>query len=306
MLANRLKKGDIIGIVAPSKLFNRDKQEELFNFINYIESIGLDVKLSENFYQVDKFCTSAGTPNQRAEDINSMFWNPDIKAIWCLQGWDTANQILDKIDYENIKRNPKIFLWKSDIDILLLSIYKKTGLITFHTCDPKIGNNKELDFEYTKYWLENRLAQWLKNIEPTIEWECIKQWKAEWKIIGCNLPTILKMAGTQYFPDFSGNIFFLEVYKSSPTELLYQLTQLQMLWVFDTISGLIIGNNHGFASWDYGVTEIVGDFLKDYSLPILKIGEFGHYQPHAFLPIWAKVLMDATNKKLEIIDDFLI
>ena len=110
-----------------------------------------------NFYSKDKYGVSGGTPEERANDINSMFADKNIKAIWCLQGGDTANQTLDLIDFDIVKNNPKLFLGKSDIDILLLALNKMTGVITIHCCDSKIGSNKELDFEYTKKWFRKRL-----------------------------------------------------------------------------------------------------------------------------------------------------
>ena len=132
MLAKSLQKGDTIGIVAPSKPFSQDKKFELDNFIEYMKTQGVKVKISKNFYASDKYDVGAGTPEQRAEDINSMFSDKRIKAIWCLQGGEPANQTLDLIDFENVKNNPKLFMGKSDIDVLLLALNKKTGLMTIH------------------------------------------------------------------------------------------------------------------------------------------------------------------------------
>ena len=305
MLAKSLKKGDTIGIIAPSKPFNQDRKFELDNFIEYMKNQGIKVKISNNFYASDKYGFSAGTPEQRAEDINFMFSDKDVKAIWCLQGGEPANQTLDLIDFEIVKNNPKLFMGKSDIDVLLLALNKKTGLITFHCCDTKIGSNKELDFDYTKKWFQKRLFEKSTIIEPSEEWICINQGQAKGKIIGCNPISMLKLAGTEYFPDFSNSIMFLETYKSNPTELLVQLTQFKQLGVFESIKGIVIGNNFEFQSDKFKVENIVNEFLKEYNFPILKINEFGHYQPHAFLPIGANVKLDATNKSIEIIEDFL-
>jgi len=142
-------------------------------------------------------------------------------------------------------------------------------------------------------------------IEPSEDWTCVNQGEAEGKIIGCNLTSILKLAGTEYFPDFTNSILFLETYRSCPTEIIWQLTQLEQIGVFDKIKGIVVGNNFGFQGDNFKVEEIVNDLLVRYNFPILKINEFGHYQPHAFLPIGAKVKLDATNKSIKIIEDFL-
>jgi len=303
MLAKSLKKGDTIGVVAPSNPFNQERKIEFDNFIEYMNEQGIEVKLSDNFYASGKY--GAGTPEERADDINSMFANKDIKAIWCLQGGDNASQTLDLIDYDIVKNNPKIFIGKSDIDVLLLALNKKTDLITFHSCDPKIGRDRELDFDYTKKWFKQRLFEKSKKIEPSEEWTCVNEGQVEGKIIGCNPISILKLAGTDYFPDFTNSILFIEAYRSNPKEIIYQLAQFKQIGTFDKIKGIVIGNNFEFQSDDFKVEEMIKELLVDYNFPILKINEFGHYQPHAFLPIGAKVKLDATNKTIEIIDDFL-
>ena len=117
--------------------------------------------------------------------------------------------------------------------------------------------------------------------------------------------SILKLAGTDYFPDFTNSILFIEAYRSNPKEIIYQLAQFKQIGTFDKIKGIVIGNNFEFQSDDFKVEEMIKELLVDYNFPILKINEFGHYQPHAFLPIGAKVKLDATNKTIEIIDDFL-
>ena len=299
-----LKKGNTIGIIAPSKPFNSEKEFELNNFIKYMEEKGFKIKLSKNFFKKDKYDVCAGTPEMRANDFNEAFKDKEIDAIWCFQGGDTANQIINLIDYELIKKNPKPLLGKSDIDLLLLAVNKMTGLNTIHCCDPKIGSERELDFEYTKKWFDKRLIQGLKEIEPSTEWTCINEGVAEGKIIGCNLITIIKMAGTKYFPDFNDSIFFLETFRTSPSELIWQITHLKNLGVFEKTKGVVIGNNYGFQSEEYKAEEIIKGLIEEYNLPILKINEFGHYQPHAFLPIGAGVRLDATNKKIEIMEDF--
>lgn len=305
--AKRLKRWDTIWLVAPSKAFNEEKRFELDGFVTYLESLWLKVKTSKNFYEKDKFWTSSWSPEQRASDINEMFWDDSISAIWTLQWWSLANQVLEHLDFNFIKNNPKIFIWKSDIDILLLSIYKKTGLITYHSCDSKIWSNKELDFQYTKEYLKHRLFEGWRMITSsnTQDWLTLTPWRAVWKSVWCNMTSILKLAWTEYFPDFTNKIFFIETYKVDAGTLLHQLTQLQMLGVFDAINWVVIWSNFWFDCVEFKAEEIITIFLKEYNLPILKINEFWHYQPHMFLPIWAEIELDATNKKIEIVENFL-
>ena len=306
LFPHKLQKGDTIGIVAPSgPILDDERKTQVKNFISYMKEVGLDVKLSKNFYARDKYDVAAGTPQQRADDINTMFADSDVDAVWCLQGGHPADQVLDLLDYDTITKNPKFFMGKSDIDVLTLAINKKTNLITFHCCDTKIGANKEMDFEYTKKWFEKRLFDGSKEIEPSEEWFCVNEGSAEGKIIGCNTMSILKLAGTEYFPDFTDAILFVEMYKSDIREIIRHFTQFKNLGVLNQLNGIVIGHNFEFHDEGFTVEEVIKDMVSDYNLPILKIGEFGHYQPHAFLPLGARVSLDATNKKLEIVEDFL-
>lgn len=307
ILAPKLKIRDYIGIVAPSNPLIKESKKKLENFKNYIESCGLKVKISNNLYKIDKYNSSAGTPEDRANDLNSMFKDPEVKIIWCFHGGDTANHTLDLLDYNFIRKNPKIFIGKSDIDVLSLAINKITGLITFHGCDAKIGDGQEMDFEYTKKWFKERFINGSKLIQPQSNWTTIRAGKTVGKLLGCNQVSILKLAGTRYFPDFKDSILFLETYKTKIKNLLFQLEQMNQIGVFKEIKAIVIGNNHKFEGEQSGffVETIVKEATSSYTFPILKINEFGHYQPHAFLPIGAKVLVDATNKNIKILENFL-
>ncbi len=305
LIPNKLQKGDTIGLIAPSKPFNRDKRFELDNFIEYMESIGFLIRISENFFKTDKYGLSAGTPKERAKDLNEMFSDKAIKGIWCYQGGSSSVQILNLIDYKNIKKNPKLFIGKSDIDVLLLAINKMTNLVTFHGCDAKIGSDKELDFLYTKEWLKKRLTNGAKEIDPSRERICIRKGNANGKLVGCNISSILKLNGTRYSPKFKNSILFIETYKYDLRKLVENLTIFENIGVFNKIKGLVIGHNKGFEGNGFNFNEIVKDITKEYNFPILHIFEFGHHQSHAFLPIGVKIELDATNKKIKILDEFV-
>lgn len=318
MIPEKLKKGDTIGIITPSRPITPDQRYLFDNIIDYLNQLGFNVIFSKNALAMDKYGVSGGTVAQRADDINDMFRDDKIKAIWCAQGGHTANQILDFIDYELIKKNPKIFMGKSDIDLLLISINKMTGLITFHTPDPKIGKATDFDFEYSKKAFNERLIKGkIDIIEKSSEWKCVRKGKATGRIIGCNLTSILKLAGTKYFPDFNKKILFLEDYTSEIREIIYRLTQLKQIGVFDKISGIVIGHIYGFQNKKFldknpkidkngnkvNFEDIVLDITKEYDFPIMKINELGHYCPNAFIPINCKAKIDATNLNLEIIEN---
>ena len=108
MLANRLKVGDTIGLIAPDKSLKNKDKEYVENATKYFESLGLKVKFGKYLFSEDDYC--AGTPKQRAEDLNNMFSDKDVKAIFAAKGGDIVNGILPYIDFENIKIILKFFL----------------------------------------------------------------------------------------------------------------------------------------------------------------------------------------------------
>jgi muramoyltetrapeptide carboxypeptidase len=313
MLAKSLQKGDTIGIVAPSNPITQDRRYLLDNAIKKFENLGFKVVCSKNCFNIDKYGVSAGEPQERADDFNEMFSNPEIKAIYCAHGGDTANQILPLIDFETIKKNPKIFLGMSDIDVLHLAINTKTKLVVFHGSDPKSGSSLDLDIDYTWKNFQNRLINKSKEISASSERICVREGTAEGKIIGCNLSSILKLAGTPFFPNFENSILFLEGYSVNTKKAIYQLQQLKEIGAFDKIKGIVIGYIFGFQDKEMieknnikaKYEDIVLDITKEYDFPILKTNDFGHRCPNCYLPIGAKVKLNATNKSIELIDDFL-
>ena len=147
MLANKLQIGDTIGVIAPDKALKSEDKKYLENATKYFQSLGLKVKYGKYIFSDNDYC--AGTPKQRAEDLNDMFSDNNVKAIFTVKGGDMANSILPYIDFDNIKNNPKIFLGMSDITVLLCAINKMTGLITFH-CQDYIWFGKDEVTEYDK------------------------------------------------------------------------------------------------------------------------------------------------------------
>lgn len=315
MKPKSLQAGDTIGIVTPSSPISLKQKHLVQNAVNHFKTLSIKTVFSKHAFATDQYGASCASPQAKAQDINHMFANPQVNAIWCVHGGDTANQALDFLDFKLIKTHPKIFLGKSDIDLLHLAIHHKTSLITFHSPDFKLGNGKHLDFNYSQKWFQKRLIEAeIGEIEPATQWRTLRSGQAQGKILGCNLNSILKLAGTQYFPNFKNAILFLESFKENIKTVIYRLTQLKHLGVFDQITGLVIGYIYGYQDKNIlkqdpkldiqgrplVYEDLVADLLKDYSFPILKINEFGHYFPNLILPIGAQASLDATNQKLSI------
>ncbi len=314
MIPGRLRRGDTVGIVAPSNAMVPEYRYLLDGAVRKLESLGLKAALGKHCLDVDRYGVSAGEPEGRAEDLNAMFSDRGVKAIYCAHGGETANQLLPLVDFGNITRHPKILLGMSDIDVLHLAINRKTGLVVFHGSDPKSGRGLDLDIPYTWESFRRRMLQADRAIPASSPRKCVRKGKAEGRLLGCNISSILKLAGTPYFPDFSGAVLFLESYLEDTRKAICELQQLKEIGVFDRIQGLVIGHVLGFQKerWikEHDIKaryeELILDMTREYDFPILKTDDFGHESANCYLPIGGKVEIDAERKTVRMAEDFLV
>lgn len=314
----KLKTGSKIGLVCPSGCFNKRGEPQLRACSKILEDkFNIKFILSPNFHAVDKYEVSGGTAEQRAEDINGFFRREDIDAIWCFQGGNTANEILDHLDYDLISKSPKIFTGLSDITVLLNAINQKTSLITVHSTDPKAGVD---DWHMEKPYSHSEFSRVLVegevgDIPQIADRVSVKSGNATGVLIGGNLRCFLKLAGTQYFPDLGGKILIVEGFSvdSQMSEVLFNIAKLKQQKNFDKLSGIIVGRYYGFDNETQldpmgeklSFEGILRDETNNYSFPIIKSHEFGHRCPSTFLPIGGIVSFDTESGKISIDENFL-
>jgi muramoyltetrapeptide carboxypeptidase len=294
--------GDTIGIVSPSGPILGDLSRQLTEGINFLKRLGLRVVLGKNALNVDDY--SAGTPEERAEDVNLMFSDKKIKAVFCSTGGLTANSCTPLLDWKAIRRNPKIFLGMSDVTVLLNAIYAKTSVITFH------GNNVlKYGADPTKYDTQELVQRLVDakigRINRISERKTVRKGIAEGRLLGGNLSSLLRLAGTCYFPDFSDSILFIEANEITPQECNYAFNQLRQIGVFNKTEGVIIGYVCSLQASQKKLTSMEDILLKiteEYDFPILKMNDFGHNCPNTVLPIGVKARLDAESKELEILE----
>ncbi len=291
---NSLKPNATIGIVSPSSWMN---ETNLKYSISVFEEKGYNVVLGESvFLKKDSY---AGTPEQRANDINGMFANPNIDAIICARGGYGANRVLPLLDYDLIKANPKIFMGYSDITAFLTSITQKTNLITFH--GPMLSTFKKGMVDYNFELMEKTLSgdesfviQSPSNLHPKI----LKSGDATGPLWGGNMCLLINRLGTKDQLNTNGVILFLE----DIGEYLYafdrMLVHMKEAGMFDNIKGLIIGELLDMKDQDtpFGKTtdDIVMDVCGNLDIPIISNFPCGHGKYQATMPISAHVELNAS------------
>lgn len=300
LIPKRLQEGDLIGVVSPSNAVTKELRPQLKEGVDYLRKHGFRVRLGENALKRED--RSAGTPEQRADDINSMFSDDEVSAIICSLGGGTANTCLPLIDYPTLRKNPKIFLGISDITVLLNAFHAKTGLVTFHGNDVAFGFGRK-PTRYDVEEFEDRLIRGkIGKVNKNSKWRAIRSGSGEGKLLGGNIHSLLKLAGTPYQPDFRNSILFLEAFQVDPDECKYQLSQLQQIGAFERLNGILIGYIWGLQSSakrrrQTQMEDIIRKTMDGYDFPIVKCDDFGHNCPNTTLPVGARVRLEGQKGK---------
>ena len=294
VIPNKLKKGDTIGVVAPSNPIVGDNVEEIMKAKEKVEKDGFKVEFSKNlFSNTNGYSSSA---KEKAEDINYMFSNKNIKMIWCAKGGENSNSTFEYLDYDLIKKNPKIICGYSDITSLCNIITAKTGLVTFSGTNFKTIATDETDFSYNeaiKRFVDENLDLGIPE-----DYKVLNEGIAEGELIGGNLSLTRGLVEGKYKIDFRDKILFLEElgFETGPAMASNYLYYMKQNGVFDKIKGLWIGsyNHESNISLEKIVLDVIGD---KYNFPIIKSNNFGHIEKKIVIPIGTKAKIDTASKE---------
>lgn len=297
LLPSKLKIGDTIGVVAPSSPIIGDNIDELNRAKEIVERSGFKVKYSKNiFSNTNEY---SATAREKAEDINAMFADKEVKMIWCAKGGNNSNSTFEYIDYELIKKNPKIICGFSDITSITNMITEKTGLITFSGTNFKTIATDETDFSY-KQALSRFVDGNLEFGPENEEYVTIQKGKAEGELIGGNISLTRGMVAGKYSLDFTDKILFLEElgFETDPEATSNNVYYMKQNGVFDKIKGLWIGNYEHESG--ISLEKIILDVLEgEYKFPIIKSNNFGHIERKTVVPIGTKAEIN-TDEDIKI------
>lgn len=304
----KLNKGDLIGIISPAS--SPDDLTRIEKGVLYLENLGYRVEVAKNVGKYNGYL--AGTDEERLADLHSMFENKNIKAIICVRGGYGSGRLLDKINYNLIKKNPKIFVGYSDINALQLAFYSKIGLVSF------IGPMLAVDFydEISPFTEENfwRIITSDKKIgkisNPNSDkFFTLNNGRASGKIVGSNLSLITSLLGTEYFPKLTDSILLLEDIHEEPYRIDRMFNQLRLANVFKQIKGIVLGNFTECTPKDpdtrsFTLNEIIIDYFQNKcKLPSIYNVNHGHIKHNITIPIGLKCNLNATKGTLEIMEN---
>lgn len=305
ILPKAIKPGDTIGVIAPSNIILEKDEEYIEKSTKLFTDLGYKVKFGK--YVRTNTLEYGATAKQKAEDINNMFADPEVKAIIAVKGGEDCNTTFDYIDYDDIKNNPKIICGFSDTTALTNVIYNETGVVTFN--GPTFKSLTSWDTDYAFKELIKRFQD--KSLELGVEddkYVTIKEGISEGELVGGNLSLVARLVCGKYSLDFTDKILFIEElgFESSPNLVNNNLYYMRQNGVFDKIKGIWVGNYEH----ESGITleKILLDVLdSEYDFPIIKSNNFGHCDKKTVIPIGTKARIDTTkDKKIILLEDCVV
>ena len=292
---NACAQARLFGLVTPAS--NVPEDEDLLAAMDFVRSLGFEAVAAPNLRSRQQYL--AGTDEQRASDLNTMFADSDVDAIFCVRGGYGSGRLLRDLDYDMIARNPKIIMGYSDITAILNAIHLRTGLLTFH--GPIAGDNFS-DYTYEQY---RRVM-----VEPTSttligeppEFESgpgvvdrtnrltpIVSGQAEGHLIGGNLSLLVTLMGTPFEPNFDNAILFLEDVSEPPYSVDRMLTHLWLTGKLERVAGIVFGK---FTDDDYdsntlSMEQVMRNRCEPLGIPTLRGTMIGHIDDKTVVPVGA-------------------
>lgn len=299
----KLKRGDLIGLISPAS--SPEDLTLIQSGVKYIEGLGYETVIGKNVGKIKGYL--AGTDEERVEDIHQMFSDKKVKAIFCLRGGYGAFRLLDKIDYNLIRNNPKIFVGFSEITALQMTFLKKSGLITF--AGPMVVPNFAKDispFTEENFWRIITSAKKAGKLKyPELErLPIINSGKTIGRIIGGNLSVFTSLIGTKYLPELTDKIFLIEDISEPPYKIDRMLNQIRLNKVFEKINGVILGqfidcNEHDKQKRSLTIDEVIIEYLKITELPTVYNFPHGHTKDFITVPFGINIKLSASKGYIE-------
>lgn len=297
----QLQKGDRIGIVAPASPCPMKKWKKAVSFLTLL---GYEVELGESVYHRVGYLS--GSDELRAKDLNQMFADPTIKAIFCLRGGYGVTRILPFLDYEQIQKQPKILIGYSDITALHLAIHQTVGLTTFH--GPILAEFGERIHFLTGWYLFSLCSETkpLGRYPIPSDSYTLTEGEATGELIGGNLSLLTASLGTSYELETSGKILFIEEVGEQPYRIDRMLTQLLQAGKLQSARGIILASftncDASNPSQSLMLKEVFADRIGSLGIPAYYGLYAGHCSPNLTLPIGGKAKMNASERWLELIE----
>ncbi len=296
MIPPYIRRGDLIGVVSPSGSFER---ERLCPGLAYLRGLGYGVRVGPAVYDRDRYL--AGDDPVRAADLNAMFADREVRAIFATRGGYGSSRVLGLLDYSAIRRDPKALVGFSDTTALQLGIYARTGLVSYSGVT-LCGDVTEAGMpEATEASLWRAITA--GRFEAIADLYSLRGELAEGRLLGGCLSVVASLAGTGYLPDTRDALIFLEDVNEAPYRVDRMLVQLRMAGVFDRAAGVVFGQFQGCEperEEEGTVDDVLRNFSRTVTTPVFCGLPYGHGPGRRVLPIGLRATVDGGRGTLQI------
>ena len=310
----RLRAGMTVGLVTPAS--NVPEDEDLLAAMDLLRSLGFEAKAAPNLARRNQYL--AGTDQQRADDLNALFADDEVDAIFCVRGGYGSGRLLRMLDYDMIAQNPKVLMGYSDITAILNAINQHSGLVTFH--GPIAGAN------FSTYTYNQYRRVLIEPSTPTrigeppafeggpgiVERENrltpIVPGRAEGRLVGGNLSLLVTLLGTPYEPDFRDAILFLEDVSEPPYSVDRMLTHLWLAGRLEQCAGIVFGKftEADYDSNTFSMEQVIRDRCEPLGIPTLRGVMIGHVEDQTVVPLGVRARLDVEAGTLELLETGVI
>ncbi|MBE1489519.1 muramoyltetrapeptide carboxypeptidase LdcA involved in peptidoglycan recycling [Plantactinospora soyae] len=318
-----LRPGDAVGLISPSGPVRTPAR--LARAADALADLGLRPVIGE----IGATGRTGAGPAERAGELNAFLGDADIRAVIATIGGHTSSELLPLLDYDALLADPKVIIGYSDITAILLGVYARTGLVTFHGPTalaelgeyprPLSGTSAGLvaavrcgdpvgELRPAREWTEEFLAWDRDDHRPRVTrtsdgWAYRGSRVVTGRLIGGNLDTMAALLGTPYFPDLAGAVLFWETLTTDLGEIDRLLHQLVRSGVLDDVVGLLVGRTfRGNPGLEADVRRLVAERFADPDIPVVTGMDIGHTDPMLTLPIGVRARIDPGAQQVEILD----
>ncbi|HHD2593686.1 S66 family peptidase [Clostridium perfringens] len=277
-----LNKGNKIGIISCSNGLSIKNKNIIDELKLNLKRLDIEMVEGDTLY-AKEYNLFSGTGEEKARALEKLFLDKDIKMIFDISGGDLANEVLDFLDFNLIKENPKPFFGYSDLTVLLNAIYSQCDITTYNY------QLRNLVGKFKEEQMQNFKASFIEGKENifNLDYKWINGSHLEGIVVGGNIRCLLKLAGTKYMPNFKDKILFLESFSGNSAKMVTYITQYKNLGVFNEVKGIILGEFTEMERENLkpDIVEILKRVIGEIDIPILKTSNLGHGADAKCIPI---------------------
>lgn len=306
----RLRPGDTVGLIEPAGF--TDDAFDLALVKETIAAMGLVPKPAPHL--LARYGYLAGRDDARAADVNAMFADKDVRAVFAVRGGWGCARILPYLDFDRIRANPKLLIGFSDITALHMALAARAGFTTIH--GPNAASSwgalswesfRSLAFEGATPLYRNPVSTDDRLVPQSGRIRTFRSGKASGRLLGGNLTVLAALMGTPYLPDFTGAILFIEDVDEAEYRIDRMLTQLSLAGVLDRVAGVVFGQctdcrARGPSYGGFTLSEVLDQHLSPRRIPSFQGALFGHVANQFSLPVGINAEIDADAGTIRILE----